>query len=96
MRRALIFAILVALVQGGWAEAPAAAASDCSAGYIALTYDDGPIPGRTDAVLSALERSGIKATFFTIGNLVARYPEIVRKADASDTSLRITRTGTRF
>ncbi|MEA2023255.1 MAG: polysaccharide deacetylase family protein [Actinomycetota bacterium] len=56
-----------------------AVATDCSAGWVALTYDDGPIPGRTDAVLSALDRAGVQATFFTVGYLVRSYPDIVRR-----------------
>ncbi len=46
---------------------------------MALTYDDGPIPGRTDAVLAALDRAGVPATFFTVGYLVRSYPDIVRR-----------------
>jgi len=41
---------------------------------IALTFDDGPGPF-TPAVLSALERSHVPATFFEIGDEVARYPQ---------------------
>lgn len=55
----------------------------CAAGWIALTYDDGPHPERTDTVLAALERVGVKATFFTVGYLVGAYPSTVQKtADA--------------
>ena len=42
---------------------------------IALTFDDGPHPYRTDEVLNLLERYGIKATFFVIGENVSYYPE---------------------
>jgi peptidoglycan/xylan/chitin deacetylase (PgdA/CDA1 family) len=51
----------------------------CAAGWIALTYDDGPLPERTDTVLAALERAGVKATFFTVGYLVERHPATVQK-----------------
>ena len=55
----------------------------CAAGWIALTYDDGPLPERTDTVLAALEQAGIKATFFTVGYLVEDHPATVKKtADA--------------
>jgi len=35
---------------------------------IALTYDDGPSPGRTDKLLDGLNERGAKATFFVMGN----------------------------
>lgn len=37
---------------------------------IALTFDDGPSP-YTDAVLKVLDKHGVKATFFVVGNQVA-------------------------
>jgi peptidoglycan/xylan/chitin deacetylase (PgdA/CDA1 family) len=45
---------------------------------VALTFDDGPWPGSTRKVLDVLERMHVKATFFMIGNLVERYPAMVR------------------
>ncbi|HXM06041.1 MAG TPA: polysaccharide deacetylase family protein, partial [Candidatus Acidoferrum sp.] len=47
---------------------------------VALTYDDGPNPPYTDAILSVLEREQVKATFFVVGRAVAAYPAIVRRA----------------
>jgi peptidoglycan/xylan/chitin deacetylase (PgdA/CDA1 family) len=44
---------------------------------IALTFDDGPGPF-TPAVLSVLEQSRVPATFFEIGDEVARNPQIAR------------------
>jgi len=41
-----------------------------------LTFDDGPIPDITPWVLDLLDRYGIKATFFCVGNNVGKYPEI--------------------
>jgi len=46
---------------------------------IALTYDDGPDPTHTPALLEVLEEVGIKATFFVTGAQVARHPEIARE-----------------
>lgn len=40
-----------------------------------LTFDDGPIPGVTPWVLDLLDRYGIKATFFMVGDNVRKYPE---------------------
>jgi peptidoglycan/xylan/chitin deacetylase (PgdA/CDA1 family) len=41
-----------------------------------LTFDDGPIPEVTPWVLDLLDRYGIKATFFCVGDNVARNPDI--------------------
>lgn len=43
---------------------------------IYLTFDDGPIPEVTPWVLDVLDKYGIKATFFCVGENVWRYPEI--------------------
>lgn len=41
-----------------------------------LTFDDGPIPEVTPWVLDTLDDYGIKATFFMVGDNVARHPEL--------------------
>ena len=41
-----------------------------------LTFDDGPIPEVTPWVLDLLDRYGIKATFFMVGDNVRKYPEL--------------------
>lgn len=46
---------------------------------VALTFDDGPHPESTRAVLEALDRAGAKATFFVVGERALRHPEIVRE-----------------
>lgn len=43
---------------------------------VALTFDDGPDPQGTPAVLDMLDRLGWTATFFMLGAQVARYPEV--------------------
>jgi len=43
-----------------------------SAGAVALTFDDGPHPEGTPAVLDALAAAGVVATFFMIGEQVLR------------------------
>ncbi len=40
-----------------------------------ITFDDGPIPEVTPWVLEILDKYGIKATFFLIGDNVAAYPD---------------------
>jgi peptidoglycan-N-acetylglucosamine deacetylase len=42
-----------------------------------LTFDDGPTPDITDAVLAMLAASGAHATFFCIGRNAERHPEIL-------------------
>jgi len=42
-----------------------------------LTFDDGPNK-HNDAVLEILDRYGVKATFFTVGDFVSYYPQRVR------------------
>jgi peptidoglycan/xylan/chitin deacetylase (PgdA/CDA1 family) len=46
---------------------------------VALTFDDGPNPIDTPRILSILRRKHVTATFFTIGYLVQRYPQIVQR-----------------
>ena len=43
---------------------------------VALTFDDGPHPHGTPAVLAALERAGAPATFFLVGEQVERWPAL--------------------
>ncbi len=44
-----------------------------------LTFDDGPTPSITSAILDILAQEGVKATFFVIGSNAERYPELVRR-----------------
>lgn len=46
---------------------------------IVLTFDDGPWPGTTPAVLDALARECVKATFFLIGQNAEARPALVRR-----------------
>lgn len=41
-----------------------------------LTFDDGPIPEVTPWVLDTLDQYGVKATFFMVGDNVARNPQL--------------------
>jgi cellulose synthase/poly-beta-1,6-N-acetylglucosamine synthase-like glycosyltransferase/peptidoglycan/xylan/chitin deacetylase (PgdA/CDA1 family) len=45
---------------------------------IALTFDDGPDPDWTPRIARTLRRLRVPATFFVVGERVARYPGIVR------------------
>jgi peptidoglycan-N-acetylglucosamine deacetylase len=46
---------------------------------VALTFDDGPNPPYTTAILDVLEREHVHATFFLVGRAVAAYPDVVRR-----------------
>ncbi len=46
---------------------------------VALTFDDGPDPRWTAAVLDVLAREHVPATFFVVGSRVAAHPELVRR-----------------
>ena len=43
-----------------------------------LTFDDGPIPRITPWVLDVLDRYGIKATFFMVGDNIRKHPDEFR------------------
>lgn len=44
-----------------------------------LTFDDGPNPVNTPKVLDVLKENNIKATFFMVGEMVEKNPEIVKR-----------------
>ena len=57
---------------------------DCDEKMIALTFDDGPHPRYTELILGILDKYGIKATFFFVGQNVEYYP---------DTALKVVKAG---
>ena len=59
-----------------WTQLPAAATARNG---IALTIDDGPDPVVTPQVLDMLDRCAAPATFFCIGEIAARYPDLCRE-----------------
>lgn len=48
-------------------------------GMLALTFDDGPDPKWTPAILDILKRENVPATFFIIGKNGQAYPDLVRR-----------------
>lgn len=42
---------------------------------VALTFDDGPKPKRTERILKILDDENIKATFFLNGKQLKKYPK---------------------
>ncbi len=49
---------------------------------VALTFDDGPIPGKTGELLRILKENQALATFFVIGSKASEHPELVRQVIA--------------
>jgi peptidoglycan/xylan/chitin deacetylase (PgdA/CDA1 family) len=54
---------------------------------VVLTFDDGPWPNNTPAVLAALAAHCIKATFFPIGKHATWHPEILKQVAAAGHSI---------
>ena len=67
-----------------WTRLPAAAAQR---GEVSITFDDGPDPDITPAVLALLDRYGATASFFCIGEQAQRYPSLCRDIVARGHSL---------
>jgi peptidoglycan/xylan/chitin deacetylase (PgdA/CDA1 family) len=47
--------------------------------HVALTLDDGPDPVSTPYFLEALQQRGVRATFFLLGAMLERSPELGRR-----------------
>jgi peptidoglycan/xylan/chitin deacetylase (PgdA/CDA1 family) len=63
-----------------WREFPGA---ERTAGeHAALTFDDGPDPDATPAVLDALDAADVRATFFVVGEQLMRHWAIAREVRA--------------
>jgi len=52
-------------------------------GEVVFTFDDGPWPGNTPAVLAALAAQCTKGTFFSIGKHAIWHPEILKQVAAA-------------
>lgn len=47
-------------------------------GHVALTFDDGPHPEATPRLLRMLDANRVRATFFLLGAMVEKHPEVAR------------------
>lgn len=56
-----------------------AAASAPPAGFVALTFDDGPSGDITQSLLDGLKKRQVQATFFVCGYRVQQYPEVLKR-----------------
>jgi len=50
---------------------------------LALTFDDGPRPQYTPRLLKVLEKLDVQATFFVVGKMANKYPNLVKKIRAA-------------
>jgi peptidoglycan-N-acetylglucosamine deacetylase len=48
-------------------------------GEVVLTFDDGPMPWITRAILTTLEQHCTRAIFFSVGKMAVAYPSVVRE-----------------
>ena len=53
---------------------------DRSSNKVAITFDDGPSPEFTPAILDILREYDVPATFFMVGSHVEKYPEIAQRS----------------
>jgi peptidoglycan/xylan/chitin deacetylase (PgdA/CDA1 family) len=51
-------------------------------GFVYLTFDDGPVPDYTPQILEVLEAHSVKATFFMVGALIERHPDLAAQVVA--------------
>jgi peptidoglycan-N-acetylglucosamine deacetylase len=60
---------------------------DISKKEIALTFDDGPHPTYTPKLLAILKQFNAKATFFVVGEMAEKYPNLIRDEIAAGHSV---------
>jgi peptidoglycan/xylan/chitin deacetylase (PgdA/CDA1 family) len=56
---------------------------DLGPGAVGLTFDDGPHPQGTPAILEALAAARARATFFVVGEQLRAYPSVAREIVAA-------------
>ncbi|MBB3963875.1 polysaccharide deacetylase family protein [Rhizobium metallidurans] len=54
---------------------------------VILSFDDGPIPGRTDRVLATLDEFGVKGAFMMVGEMATLHPDLARKVAADGNAI---------
>ena len=79
-KRLLPCVALLALLlsAGAWAETEDKMVQE-PAGYVALTFDDGPSGALTQRLLDGLRERGAKATFFLCGYRMEQYPDAMER-----------------
>jgi len=46
---------------------------------VVLTFDDGPLPGTTNRILDTLKAECVRATFFLLGRMTVKSPQLARR-----------------
>ena len=64
---------------GPWFGSPRGDKDFLAPGEVVLTFDDGPTPRNSRAILTALAAHCTKATFFMLGEMAAEYPSLVKE-----------------
>jgi peptidoglycan/xylan/chitin deacetylase (PgdA/CDA1 family) len=50
---------------------------------VALTFDDGPHPKKVEELLALLKSLNVKASFFVVGKMVEKHPELIKMEAAA-------------
>lgn len=79
-----VFLLILTIIGFVWTQSIIASNGDEMApgeirGHIALTFDDGPHPVYTPALLDALQERDVRATFFLLGSNIEEHPEVVAR-----------------
>lgn len=77
LKRSLI--ILLALVLGLYINSSFYCDAEDEPKRVALTFDDGPHYKYTEEILDILKKYDVRATFFTVGTNVRRFPELIKR-----------------
>ena len=67
---------------GPWFGEPHGDRNFLAPGEVVLTFDDGPSPKDTRAILAALAKECTKATFFVVGSMVVEHPDVLTEMAA--------------
>lgn len=63
---------------GGTSDPPPGGTASCSAGYVGLTFDDGPNTGTTNQLISTLRQANATATVFPTGQNAQANPSLMQ------------------
>ena len=92
IRIAITVAVVLAILTGLWQLSRAKTFQvfgelyprvETSEKVVALTFDDGPTPANTPAVLEVLARHDVKATFFMVGRNIAAHRDLAARVLAA-------------
>jgi peptidoglycan/xylan/chitin deacetylase (PgdA/CDA1 family) len=65
--------------RNSWIFGPALSRLPGTEDQVSITFDDGPNPVATPAILDVLRREQVAATFFVLGRHAERWPDLVRR-----------------